>query len=163
MDRDEINNLYSGPSIDASYQVSVHLANECLFVISSPCQRQCELLPSLGVRRLSSVNFSHFNLLWQPCLLMDREEMSNLYRGPPIDDTYQVLVHLAKQGSFKLVMQSGYKLCVVTFGTKRRRSLGNVCKHRSMERSGVKCFHCTHVFDHTNLKGEKSFFLYVSY
>jgi hypothetical protein len=31
--------------------------------ISSPCQRQCELLPSLGVRRLSSVNFSHFNLL----------------------------------------------------------------------------------------------------
>jgi hypothetical protein len=34
---------------------------------SSPCQRQCELLPSLGVRRLSSVNFSHFNLLlWNP-------------------------------------------------------------------------------------------------
>jgi hypothetical protein len=26
MDRDEINNLYRGPSIDASYQVSVHLA-----------------------------------------------------------------------------------------------------------------------------------------
>jgi hypothetical protein len=32
---------------------------------SSPCQ--CELLPSLGVRRLSSVNFLHFNLLlWNP-------------------------------------------------------------------------------------------------
>jgi hypothetical protein len=26
---------------------------------------------------------------------MDQEEMSNLYRGPPIDDTYQVSVHLA--------------------------------------------------------------------
>ena len=26
MDRDEMSNLYSGPSIDASYQVSVHLA-----------------------------------------------------------------------------------------------------------------------------------------
>jgi hypothetical protein len=26
-------------------------------VFSSPCQMQCELLPSLGVRRLSSVNF----------------------------------------------------------------------------------------------------------
>ena len=26
MDRDETNNLYRGPSIDASYQVSVHLA-----------------------------------------------------------------------------------------------------------------------------------------
>jgi hypothetical protein len=24
-----------------------------------------------------------------------------------------------------------------------------------MERSGVKCFHCTHVFDLTNLKDEK--------
>ena len=52
-------------------------------------------------------------------------------------------------------MHSGYKLRVVTFGTKSRRSLGNVCKHRSMERSGVKYFHCTHVFDLTNLKGEK--------
>jgi hypothetical protein len=26
MDRDEISNLYRGPSIDSSYQVSVHLA-----------------------------------------------------------------------------------------------------------------------------------------
>ena len=52
-------------------------------------------------------------------------------------------------------MHSGYKLRVVTFGTKRRGSLRNVCKQRSMERSGVKCFHCTHVFDLTNLKGEK--------
>ena len=31
--------------------------------VSSPSQRQCELLPSFGVRHLSSVNFSHFNLL----------------------------------------------------------------------------------------------------
>jgi hypothetical protein len=28
---------------------------------------------------------------------MDQEEMSNLYRGPPIDNTYQVSVHLAKR------------------------------------------------------------------
>jgi hypothetical protein len=28
---------------------------------------------------------------------MDREEMRNLYRGPSIDDSYQVSVHLAKQ------------------------------------------------------------------
>jgi hypothetical protein len=53
----------------------------------------------------------------------------------------------ASIGSFKLAMHSGYKLRVVTFGTKRRRSLG-----MSMERSGVKCFHCTQVFDLTNLK-----------
>jgi hypothetical protein len=28
MDRDEMSKLYRGPSIDASYQVSVHLAKE---------------------------------------------------------------------------------------------------------------------------------------
>ena len=35
--------------------------------------------------------------LWQPYLLMDRDEMSNFYRGPPIDASYQVSVNLAKQ------------------------------------------------------------------
>ena len=37
------------------------------------------------------------NCLWQPYLLMDRDEISNLYRGPPIDTSYQVSVHLAKR------------------------------------------------------------------
>ena len=36
------------------------------------------------------------NCLWRPCLLMDRDEMSNLYRGPSIDASYQVSVHLAE-------------------------------------------------------------------
>ena len=31
--------------------------------------------------------------LWWPYLLMDRDEMSNLYRGPSIDASYQVSVH----------------------------------------------------------------------
>ena len=30
------------------------------------------------------------------CLLMDQNEMSNLYRGPSIDASYQVSYHLAK-------------------------------------------------------------------
>jgi hypothetical protein len=29
--------------------------------------------------------------------VMDRDEMSNRYRGPPIDASYKVSVHLAKQ------------------------------------------------------------------
>jgi hypothetical protein len=37
------------------------------------------------------------NCLWQPCLLMDQNEMSTLYRGPSIDASYQVSYHLAKQ------------------------------------------------------------------
>jgi hypothetical protein len=36
------------------------------------------------------------NCLWWPCLLMDWDEMSNLYRGPSIEASYQVSVHLAE-------------------------------------------------------------------
>jgi hypothetical protein len=72
-----MSNLYRRPSIDASYQVSVHLAkwfqrrrfknigqsetriacggHVCKWIgtklTSSLCQRQSELLPSLGIRR----------------------------------------------------------------------------------------------------------------
>jgi hypothetical protein len=35
------------------------------------------------------------NCLWWPCLLMDRDRISNLYSGPSIDASYQALVHLA--------------------------------------------------------------------
>ena len=37
------------------------------------------------------------NCLWRPCLLMDRHKMSNLYREPSIDASYQVTVPLAKR------------------------------------------------------------------
>ena len=49
------------------------------------------------------------NCLWWPCLLTDRDEMSNLYRGPAIDAYYQVSVHLAKcfqRRRFKNIGQS---------------------------------------------------------
>jgi hypothetical protein len=48
------------------------------------------------------------NCLWQPCLLTDRDEVSNRYRGPSIDASYQVLVHLAKRfrRRFKKIGQS---------------------------------------------------------
>jgi hypothetical protein len=36
------------------------------------------------------------NRLWWPCLLIDRDEMSQIYKGPSIDASYQVSVHLAK-------------------------------------------------------------------
>jgi hypothetical protein len=35
------------------------------------------------------------NCWWQPCLLTDRDKMSNLYRGPFIDASYHVSFHLA--------------------------------------------------------------------
>ena len=36
------------------------------------------------------------NCLWRPCLLMNRDEMTIIYRGPSIDASYQVSVHLGK-------------------------------------------------------------------
>jgi hypothetical protein len=36
------------------------------------------------------------NCLWWSCLLMDRDKMSNLYKGLCIDASYQVSVHLAE-------------------------------------------------------------------
>jgi hypothetical protein len=36
------------------------------------------------------------NCLWRPCLLSDQNGMSNLYRRPSIDASYQVSVHLAE-------------------------------------------------------------------
>ena len=70
--------LYRGPSIDASYQVLVHLAKWFLRKIfrHRPIRNK--------------------NCRWQPCLLIDRDKMSNLYRGPSIDGSYQVSIHLAK-------------------------------------------------------------------
>jgi hypothetical protein len=37
------------------------------------------------------------NFLWWPCLLADRDEMSNLHRGHSIDASCHVSVNLAKQ------------------------------------------------------------------
>ena len=36
------------------------------------------------------------NCLWQPCLLTDQNGMSKSHRGPSIDASYHVSVHLAK-------------------------------------------------------------------
>ena len=75
-----MSNLYREPSIDASYEVSVHLAKWF--------QRG---------RFFRNQPIGNKNCLWCSCLLMDQDEMSNCNRGPSIDASYQVLVHLAKR------------------------------------------------------------------
>ena len=124
-----MSNLYREPSIDASYQVLVHLAKRfqrrffrnqsirnknylwwpCLLSdwdkISNLYKRtfnRC-FLPSFGYvvseekifQKYSNRQIRNKNRLWWPCLLMDRDGMSNLYRGPSIDASYQVSDHLA--------------------------------------------------------------------
>ena len=80
MGRDKISNLYRGPAIDATYQISVNLGKQF--------QRR---------RLFRNQPIKNKNGMWRPCLLTDRDEMSNLYRGPSIDAPYQVSVHFAKQ------------------------------------------------------------------
>ena len=70
--------LYIEPSIGASYQISVHLATRF--------QRK---------RFFRHRPIRNKNCRWQPCLLSDRDKMSNLCRGPFIDVYYHVLFHLA--------------------------------------------------------------------
>ena len=69
--------LNTEPSIyvDASYQVSVHMAKQF--------QRR---------RFFRNRPIRNKNYMWWPCLLTDRDEMSNLHRGHSIDDSYQDLV-----------------------------------------------------------------------
>ena len=67
------------PSIDAFYHVSVHLA---------------KLLQS---RRLLEIDQSETLLTVAAMFVNDRDKMSNPYREPSIDASYQVSVHLAKQ------------------------------------------------------------------
>jgi hypothetical protein len=80
MNRDEMSNLYRGPSKDSPYQVLIHLAKRF--------QRR---------RFFRNQSIRNKNGLWRPCLLTDRDEISNLYRRPAIDASYQVSVHLAKR------------------------------------------------------------------
>jgi hypothetical protein len=46
--------------------------------------------------------------LWRPCLLTDRDEMSNLYRGSSIDASYQVSVQLAKRFQRRRFLKNGH-------------------------------------------------------
>ena len=116
-----MSNLYRGSSIDASYQVSYHLAKRfqrksCFRnrTIRNNESKRNEQFPQRTIHRCFLPRFSSFgkavsedkifrnrpirnkNCLWQPYLLIDQDEMSKRYRGRPINDSYQVLVHLAK-------------------------------------------------------------------
>ena len=86
--------LNTQPSIhvDASYQVSVHLA------------RQFQRRRFFRYRPIRNKN-----CLWWPCLLADRIEKRDLHRGHTIDASCHVSVNLAKQFQrrrFKKIGQS---------------------------------------------------------
>jgi hypothetical protein len=86
-DRNYMCNLYRGPSKDAFYQVSIHLAQWF--------QRR---------KYFRNQPIRNNNCLWWPCLLTDRGKMNNLYRGHAIDASYQVSVQLAKRFSEEKIL-----------------------------------------------------------
>jgi hypothetical protein len=67
--------------------------------------KNASFLPSFGSfgqtiseeKNLKNQPIRNKNRLWWPCVLTDRDGMSNLYRGHSIDTSYQVSVHLAKR------------------------------------------------------------------
>jgi hypothetical protein len=78
-DRNYMSTLYKGPSNDASYQISIHLAKR---------------LPRRRFFRNRPIR--NKDCLWRPCLLNRSEYMSNLYRWSSNDASYHVSIHLAK-------------------------------------------------------------------
>jgi hypothetical protein len=47
-------------------------------------------------RRFLEINQSETRIDWWPCLFTNKDKMSNHYRGPSIDASYQVSIHLAE-------------------------------------------------------------------
>ena len=78
-----MSNIYRGSTKDASYQISIHLQ-----AISEKIFRDQPIRNKNG--------------LWWPCLLADRDEMTNLHRGP-------ARCFLTSFGSFAKRFQSRFK------------------------------------------------------
>jgi hypothetical protein len=100
----EMNNLYRGPSIYASYQCRKHaiygrssIKIAHFIPIRSQTWPPQEILVSDWVISKKKQPIRNKNSLWRLCLLANRAEISNLYRGPSIDASYQVTVHLTKR------------------------------------------------------------------
>ena len=74
-----MSNVFRGPSKDASYQVSIYLAKWF--------QR----------RRFLEVNQSETRIACGGNVFTNLDEMSNLYRGPSYDASYQVSIHFSKR------------------------------------------------------------------
>ena len=78
--------------LEAYLSVIQFIAN-CILLISI---FKLELSPFPQKNNKFKHTIINMNFLWRPCVPMDPDEMSNLYRGPSIDASYQLSVHLAQ-------------------------------------------------------------------
>ena len=132
MNRDEMSKLYREPSKDAPNKVSIHLAQRFqrrIFFRNQPIRNK--------------------NGLWRPCLLMDRDEMSNIYRGPAIDASYQVSVHLAKRFQRRRFLINS---CANSAWYACRQHSYNICKDFLSHNSWMKNWNFTKKYtDHKTI------------
>ena len=120
-DRDKMSNPYREPSIDVSHQISVHFA----IAVSEK-----KIFRNRPIRNM--------NCMWQPYLLMDRDEISNRYRGPPIDASYQVSVHLTKRFQRRFFQKSSNQKQELSMVAIFVNGLGR--NEQSQQRTFHRCF-----------------------
>ena len=82
MNRNLVGSIYGRSSIKIAYFVPIHYQTWQFFFL-------------IGWFKNNFLLWNK-NYLMRPCLLTDPDEMSNLYRGPAIDASYRVSVHLAE-------------------------------------------------------------------
>jgi hypothetical protein len=57
---------------------------------------------------------------------MDQDKMSNLYRGPPIDASYNISVHLTKRFQRRRFSKIGHSETRKPFGQMYRKLVGSI-------------------------------------
>jgi hypothetical protein len=93
MDRDKMSKLYRKPSIDASYQIAVHLGKRF--------QRRRFFFRNQPIRNK--------NGLWWPCLLTDQDEIKKKSSPKPLDQMNQNLVgSIYGRFSIKMLISSRF-------------------------------------------------------
>ena len=171
MNRDEMSNLYSGPSKDAPTkfrfiwpsgfrredfleinQSEIRMACGGHFVNGlgqnqHSLQRTCHrcFLPSFGSfgqavteKIFKNRPIRNKNCLWWPCLLMDRNKMSNLQRGPSIYASYK----------FHFIWLRGFRGEDFQKSTNQKQELpvaamfvnGSDRNEHSLQRTAHRCF-----------------------
>jgi hypothetical protein len=101
MNRNLVGSIYGRSSIKSANFIPIHLQTwppQAILVSEWLISKNLLLGQAVsGEKNFKNQPIRNKSRLWRPCLLTDRDEMSNLYRGPSIDASYQVSVHLAKQ------------------------------------------------------------------
>jgi hypothetical protein len=69
---------------------------------------------------------------------MDRDEMSNLYRGSPIDASYQVSVHLAKRFQRRRILKISQSETRVAWAAMFVNGSGQ--NEQSLQKTFHRCF-----------------------